>query len=183
LRGFNSEIAPWTSTERLKMEKETSRDKALKSRIKVTNALLKAAQENYAGIYAETGSLPTRYNAALLTLPLDGLDAAISLMSSLVNATGYTRARTELARLKEFSSENAAAAANQTGTSARDVVVKRAADRLIEALPAGSRVSLLNISASEKDMVDLVVREVKDHRHSRWLEEATLKGAFIQCSM
>jgi hypothetical protein len=24
---------------------------------------------------------------------------------------------------------------------------------------------------------------VKDHRHSRWLEEAPLKGAFIQCSM
>jgi hypothetical protein len=25
--------------------------------------------------------------------------------------------------------------------------------------------------------------KVKDHRHSRWLEEAPLKGAFIQCSM
>ncbi|MDR1256949.1 MAG: hypothetical protein LBJ86_04325, partial [Spirochaetaceae bacterium] len=166
LSSFNRDVVPWKSTERLKLEKETSKDKALKARMKEANALVKAenvkaAQESYARIYAETGSLPAGYNAAILALPLDGLDAAISLMSSL-SATGYPKARTELARLEGFSRETAAAAANQTGTSARDLAIKKAADGLIGALPAGSRVSLLNVSASEKDTVDVVIREITD---------------------
>ncbi|MDR1099626.1 MAG: CsgG/HfaB family protein [Treponema sp.] len=167
LRNFNREIVPWTSTESLKLEKETSRDKALKTRMKDADALLKAgnvkaAQETYAAIYAETGSLPAGYNAAILAQPLNGLDAAISLMSSLVNATGYTKARTELARLEGFRGENTAAAANQTGTSVRDLAIRKASNGLIAALPAGSRVSLLNISGSETGMVDVVVREITD---------------------
>jgi hypothetical protein len=167
LQNFNREIVPWTSTERLKLEKETSKDKDTKARMREAIALVKegsvkAAQESFARIYAETGSLPAGYNAAILMLPLDGLDAAISLMSNLVNATGYTKARTELARLQGFSRENEAAAANQTGTSARDLAVKKAEDGLVGSLPAGSRVSLLNISTSEKDTVDVVIREITD---------------------
>ncbi|MDR1277997.1 MAG: CsgG/HfaB family protein [Treponema sp.] len=167
LSTFNREIVPWTSTESLKLEKETSRDKAIKTRMKDADALLKAgnvkaAQEAYAKIYAETGSLPAGYNAAILAQPLNGLDAAISLMSSLVNATGYTKARTELARLEGFRGENTAAAANQTGTSVRDLAIRKASSGLIAALPAGSRVSLLNISTSETGMVDVVIREITD---------------------
>ncbi|MDR2661701.1 MAG: CsgG/HfaB family protein [Treponema sp.] len=167
LGNFNREVAPWKSTELLELEKESSRDKALKARMKEADALVKAgnvkaAQEAYDQIYAETGSLPAGYNAAILAQPLYGLDAAISRMSSLANATGYEKARTELARLERFRSENAAAAANQTGTSARDLAVGRASDGLIAALPAGSRVSLLNISRSEADTVDVAIREITD---------------------
>ncbi|MDR2746996.1 MAG: CsgG/HfaB family protein [Treponema sp.] len=167
LGNFNREIVPWISTEDLKLEKETSRNKALKARMKEADALVKAgnvkaAQEAYAQIYAETGSLPAGYNAAILAQPLDGLDAAISLMSSLVNATGYSKAREELVRLQRFRGENAAAAMNQTGTSARDLAVRNASNKLIAALPAGSRVSLLNVSTSETDKVDVVIREITD---------------------
>jgi TolB-like protein len=167
LSNFNREIVPWTSTERLKLEKETSKDKELKARMKEANAMVKAgsvkaAQETYASIYAETGSLAAGYNAAILELPLNGLEASISLMSSLVNDTGYTKARVELSRLEGFLSETTAAESNQTGTSARDLAIKKAAGGLINALPAGSRVSLLNISASEKDTTDVVIREITD---------------------
>jgi hypothetical protein len=97
-----------------------------------------------------------------LAQSLYGLDEAISLMSDLVNATGYSKARAELARLEGFRGENAAAAANQTGTSARDLAIGKALNGLIAALPAGSRISLLNISRSETDMVDVVIREITD---------------------
>jgi hypothetical protein len=167
LIGFNRGVVSWTSTERLKLEKETSKDKAIKARAKEADALIKAgnvkaAQEAYAKIYAETGSRPAGYNAAILAQPPDGLDAAISLMSSLVNATGYTKARTELARPEGFRGENAAAAANQTGTSARELAIRRVSNGLINVLPAGSRVSLLNVSTSETDTVDVVIREIAD---------------------
>jgi hypothetical protein len=167
LQNFSREVAPWTSTERLKLEKETSKDRAVKARTKEADAMLKAgnvkaAQETYAQIYAETGSLPAGYNAAILAQPLSGLDAAILLMSNLVNATGYTKARVELARLEGFRGENTAAAANQTGTSARDLAIRNAANGLIAALPSDSRVSLLNISSVETGMVDVVIREITD---------------------
>jgi hypothetical protein len=164
---FNREVVPWTSTESLKLEKESSKDKTLKARMKEADALVKAgniktAQEAYAQIYADTGSPAAGYNAAILAQPLYGLDAAISRMSSLANATGFDKARTELARLERFRSENAAAAANQTGTSARDLAVRKASNGLIAALPAGSRVSVLNISGSETDTVDVAIREITD---------------------
>ncbi|MDR2446455.1 MAG: hypothetical protein LBD58_04055 [Treponema sp.] len=165
LRDFNREIVPWTSQEKLTLDKETSKDKPLKARMKEANALvkagnLKAAQDAYARIYAETNSLAAGYNQAILAQPLDGLDAAISLMSALANVTGYPKARAELARLIGFRSQNEAAAANQTGASAQDVVIKNASAGLIAALPAGSRVSLLNISASARDRVDVIIREI-----------------------
>ncbi|MDR0557444.1 MAG: CsgG/HfaB family protein [Treponema sp.] len=165
LSGFTREIVPWTSQEKLTLDKETSKDKALKARMKDANALvkagnLKAARDAYARIYADTNSLAAGYNQALLTHSLDGLDAAISLMSALVSATGYPKAHAELARLEGFRRENAAAAANQTGVSALDLAVKNAAEGLIAALPAGSRVSLLNISTSGKERVDVVIHEI-----------------------
>jgi hypothetical protein len=165
LRDFNREIVPWTSQEKLTLDKETSKDKAVKDRMKEAESLVKAgnlkpAQDAYATIYEETGSLAAGYNHAIVTQALDGLDAAISAMSALVSATGYTKARTELTRLQGFRGENTAAAANLTGTSAQDVAIKNAADALIARLPAGSRVSLLNISTSERDRVDVVIREV-----------------------
>jgi hypothetical protein len=168
LSGFNREVVPWTSTESLRLERGSSKDGgALKARMKEANALVKAgsvkaAQGAYAQIYAETGSLAAGYNAAILAQPLYGLDAAISLMAGLANATGYDKARAGLARLERFRGENAAAAANQTGTSARDLAIRKASDGLAAALPAGSRISLLNISRSEKDMADVVVREITD---------------------
>jgi hypothetical protein len=167
LRGFNREVVPWTSTESLQLEKESSGDRALKARMKEADALVKAgnvraAQTAFAQIYAETGSPAAGYNAAALAQPLYGLDTAISLMAGLANATGYDKARAELARLERFRGENAAAAANQTGTSARDLAIRKASDGLAAALPAGSRISLLNISRSETDMADVVTREITD---------------------
>jgi hypothetical protein len=163
---FNREVVKWTSTEQLKLEKETSKDKELKARMKEAEKLVKtsvkAAYDAYTKIYEDTGSMPAGYNAALLAQPLDGLDAAIAQMAKLVSATGYNKARTELARLEGFRGENAAAAANLTGTSARDLAIKKAADGLIAALPADSRVSLLNISKSETGTVDVVIREITD---------------------
>jgi hypothetical protein len=165
LGDFNREIVPWSSQEKLTLDKETSRDKSLKSRMKEANALvkagnLKAAQDAYAKIYAETNSLAAGYNHAILAQPLDGLDAAISLMSALADATGYPKAHAEVSRLIGFRSQNAAAAANQTGASAQDLAIKNASAKLIAALPAGSRVSLLNISTTARDRVDVIIREI-----------------------
>jgi TolB-like protein len=83
-------------------------------------------------------------------------------MSKLVNDTGYNKARTELARLEMFRGENTAAAANLTGTSARDLAIRKASGGLIAVLPADSRVSLLNISPSDTGAVDVVIREITD---------------------
>jgi TolB-like protein len=167
LRDFNQELVPWTSTEKLVLDKEKSKDKALKARMKEAEALVKAgsykaAQEAYAKIYAETNSLAAGYNQAILTQPLDGLEAAISLLVALESATGYSKASVELTRLREFLGENAAVAANLTGTSQQEIAIRKAAEGLIAILPAGSRVSLLNISKSEseKSLTDIVIRDI-----------------------
>jgi hypothetical protein len=165
LYDFTKEIVPWTSTEKLVLDKETSRDRTLKGRMKEAEALVKAgsykaAQDAYAGIYAETKSLAAGYNQAILAQPLDGLEAAVSLMSNLVNATGYNKARAELDRLRWFIGENAAAAANQTGVSQQQIAIRKVSQGLIAALPAGSRISLFHISKSEIDRTDVVIREI-----------------------
>ena len=165
LKSFNTEIVPWTSTEKLTLDKETSKDKALKARMKETEKLVKAgsyqaAQDEYAAIYTETKSLAAGYNQAILAQPLESLEAAIALMSSLVNATGYAKAKTELSRLRTFLGENAAAAANQTGTSQQAIAIGQIAQGLTAALAPGSRVSLFNISKSEPDLADVVIREI-----------------------
>ncbi|MDR2792297.1 MAG: CsgG/HfaB family protein [Treponema sp.] len=165
LGDFNRELVPWTSAETLVLDKETSKDKALKARMKDAAALVKAgsykaAQEAYAAIYAETNSVAAGYNRAILAHPLDGLEAAISLMSDLYGATGYSKASVELNRLRGFLGENARAAANQAGVSQQKIAVQKAADGLAAILQAGARVSLLNISSAEKSMVDVVIREI-----------------------
>jgi hypothetical protein len=165
LGDFNRELAPWTSMERLVLDKETSKDKVLKKRMKEAASLVKAeqykaAQEAYTTIYAETGSVVAGYNRAILAHPLDGLEAAISLMSELYSATGYAKASTELDRLRGFLNENARAAANKTGVSQQTIAIQKASEGLAAILPAGSRVSLLNISKSEKNMVDVIIRDI-----------------------
>jgi hypothetical protein len=164
---FTHELIPWTSTEKLVLDKETSRDKAIKDRMKEAEKLVKdgaykQAQAAYAKIYEETGSLAAGYNQAILTQPLEGLEAAISLLSSLVDATGYSKASVELDRLRGFVGENAAASSNTAGTSQQKIAIETASKALIAVLPADSRVSLLNISKSEKELVDVVIREITD---------------------
>ncbi|MDR2518094.1 MAG: hypothetical protein LBD13_01585 [Spirochaetaceae bacterium] len=167
LSRFTQEIVPWTSTEKLTLDKETSKDKALKDRMKAAEKLVKggsykAAQDEYAAIYADTKSLAAGYNHAILAQPLESLEAAVGLLSILVNETGYAKAKTELSRLSGFLGENAAAAASTTGTSQQDLAIEKIGQGLIAALPEGSRVSLFNISksGSERELTDVVIREI-----------------------
>lgn len=164
LRNFNQELLPWTIKEELTLDKETSKDKAVKNRMKDAEKLvkagsIKAAYEAYAGIYGETKSLAAGYNQAILAQPLESLEAAIALMQRLVNDTGYTKASAELTRLRGFLSESERAAANTAGISQQKIAIQRASKGLTDALPPGSRVSLLNVSGSDKDLVDTVIRE------------------------
>jgi hypothetical protein len=162
---FNKQLVPWTSTEKLVLDKETSKDKALKARMKEADALVKAgsykaAQDAYAKIYAETKSLAAGYNHAILAQPLESLEAAILLLTSLVNETGYSKASVELTRLSGFLSEGQRASLSTVGTSQQTIAIKRSSEGLLAFLPEGARVSLLNISKSEQDLTDVVIREI-----------------------
>jgi hypothetical protein len=165
LRDFNKKLVPWTSSEKLVLDKETSKDKALKTRMKEAAALVKAggykaAQSEYAKIYAETNSLAAGYNQALLAQPLDGLEAAISLMSALESATGYRKASIELARLRRFLSEDQSATGSTAGESLQTIAIKKALAGLDAVIRAGSRISLINISKSDKELTDIVIRDI-----------------------
>jgi hypothetical protein len=165
LRDFNKKLVPWTSSEKLVLDKETSKDKALKTRMKEAAALVKAgsykaAQEEYAKIYAETNSLAAGYNQAILAQPLEGLEAAISLMSTLQSATGYRKAAVEVERLRGFLSEGQKATSSTAGESIQTIATKKALAGLAAVLPSGSRVSLINISKSDKELTDVIIRDI-----------------------
>jgi len=106
MTGIAFYLAPYTITERREFEPVPMKDKAIKKRAKNASAMVKkgnykGAEEEFLGIYRDTGSFTAAYNAGLL-LELQGdLEGAAMLMQRLFNETGNQKAALSIARLQK----------------------------------------------------------------------------------
>jgi hypothetical protein len=166
LSNLARDIAPWTVQERRVLVQETSKDKALKQRMKDAERLVKErsyrpALNAFSAIYAETGSFAAGYNTAIMTEIVDSLPEAITLMGRLANATSNSRAASELARMQRTLAETETVAAKFTEPSGTvDSAIKQASKEILVRLPAGSKVSLLNVSSVDAGLMDYVIAEL-----------------------
>ena len=160
------DIAPWTIQERRTLAQETSKDKALKQRMKDAERLVKegsyrSALNAFSAIYAETDSFAAGYNTAIMTEIVDNLPEAITLMGRLVNKTSNPKATSELKRMQRTLAETVTVATKFTESSgAVDSAIKQALKEILMRLSAGSKVSLLKISTVDADLMDYVIAEL-----------------------
>jgi hypothetical protein len=166
LSNLARDIAPWTIQERRTLAQETSKDKALKQRMKDAERLVKegsyrAALNAFSAIYTETGSFAAGYNTAIMTEIVDSLPEAITLMRRLENATSNPKAASELARMQRTLAETETVATKFAEPSGVvDSAIKQAAQEILARLPAGSKVSLLKVSTVDADLMDYVIAEL-----------------------
>ncbi|MDR2417555.1 MAG: hypothetical protein LBD79_00700 [Treponema sp.] len=166
LSNLARDIAPWTIQERRTLVQETSKDKALKQRMKDAEGLVKegsyrSALNAFSAIYAETGSFAAGYNMAIMTEIVDSLPEAITLMRGLANAASNPKAVSELARMQQTLAETEAVATKFAEPSGVvDSAIKQASKEILARLPFGSKVSLLKVSTVDAGLMDYVIAKL-----------------------
>ncbi|MDR3343723.1 MAG: CsgG/HfaB family protein [Treponema sp.] len=166
LRLLGRDVAPWRITEKRTLEKETTKDKELKRRMQEAEAQVKVrsykvALKAYNKIYEDTGSFAAAYNAAIMTEVLGDLPEAIVLMRQLEDETGNPKAGTELARMEQTFADSRTLEEQYSGSDTLvDSAINQASANIIAKLPGESRVSILNISAVESQLMEYIIGEM-----------------------
>ncbi|MDR3170304.1 MAG: CsgG/HfaB family protein [Treponema sp.] len=166
LRLLNRDVAPWRATERRTLAKETSKDKEVKRRMKEADAQVKLGSHKialklYLQIYEDTGSFAAAYNAAILTEVLGNLPGAIVLMQQLEDETGNLKAGTELARMEQTLADSRTLEEQYFSSDTLvDRAIKQAVANIIAKLPWESRISILNISTLEPQLMEYIIGEM-----------------------
>jgi len=137
MKNLTRDIVPTIVSVNRQLMKETSKDKAVKQRMKevlvfVKNGNYEEAIRQYDEIYGYYGSDAARTNAAILR------ESVASDISS----------RAELDRL--FTDTNGLA----------DRAVKNAIDRLYSKLPPGANIMIMKTNSTERNMIDYVVNQM-----------------------
>ncbi|GHT82514.1 hypothetical protein FACS1894137_01540 [Spirochaetia bacterium] len=125
IRDLSKDIVPYIVTEKLKLMKETSKDKVVKERMKTANALVK--NKNY--------------------------DEAIAQFDLIASETGSAAAKTNAGYIRQALAQTAAARAQLTELfndkdGIAEKAVKKAADALNAQLPKGTVISIINTTDS-----------------------------------
>jgi len=107
LRGIGNDLAPHTVTERIKLAKDTTKNKAVNEEMKVAEAQVKSgsykqALDYYLSIYERYKSVAAAENASILFEALGETPNAAGFMQQVFNDTGNPRARDVLARLNKI---------------------------------------------------------------------------------
>jgi hypothetical protein len=137
MSGFTRDVVPTIVSTNRKLMNETSKDKALKQRMKDVRALVRngnyeEAIRQYDEIYGEYGSVAAMTNAGIIRE---------SIASDIA-------AHAELARL--FNDTNGLA----------DKAVKNAVDALNSKLPSGANIMIIKTNSTERNMIDYVVNQM-----------------------
>jgi hypothetical protein len=142
------------------------KDKALKQRAKDAETLAKqgnykAAQNSFSNIYQTTGDFSAGYNAAIMTEASGDVDGAIAQMQKLVDDTGNPKAGAALARMQKNRSDTQTIAEKfSTSDTVINGVVKQASADIMDRLPQGSKLSMINISRNEAELTDYVIDSI-----------------------
>lgn len=137
LRDLSKDIVPYIVSENRKLMAETSKDKALKEKMKTALALVKNgnyedAIKQYDIIAGESGSVAARTNAGILREAIASDIAATAELAELFND-------------KDGLAEKA---------------VKQAVDALNSKLPSGTSITIMKTSSRERSMIDYVVDQL-----------------------
>ena len=167
MSGVGRDVAPHMVTERRRFERETSKDKAVKQRVKEADALVKAgsyksAQAAFLRIYQDTGSFAAAYNTGLLIELQGDLEGAATFMERVYDDTGNPRASAEVARLRRALDDAGLLEAYRENQNQRAKVIAHMVDTLPANMPRNPRVALINNSQSEKDLVETVISGIID---------------------
>ncbi|MDR2864838.1 MAG: CsgG/HfaB family protein [Spirochaetaceae bacterium] len=166
IRGMSRDIAPWVSLEKRTLAEETSKDKNTKTQMKEAESLVeegsyKAAFTRYDKIYDDTGSFAAGYNAAIMAEALGNLEGAISAMQRVYDDTGNSVALADLSRMrKDLADANTVKTKHSDNDGSIERIIKQASVNIAGNLPRNSRLSLLNISTTEKQFSDYVIDNI-----------------------
>jgi hypothetical protein len=168
---FAGDVAPSSHTENrtlAALTKEEAKDKALKQQMAEAVKLAKAknytgAAAMYGSIYASRGTFAAGYNEALLTEATDGVAAAIELMADLYAKTNNIMAGSMLASMRRArSGDQRAEQQRAEGRPLAEAAIEQVSSELLENLPQGSRISLVNNSREPSPMLDSVIGGIFD---------------------
>jgi hypothetical protein len=153
------DVAPYTVTEQRSIQKEPSKDKAIKNRAKAAEAMVKTgdyigARDAFLGIYLDTRSIAAARNVGLLIEFTEGSEGAISFMQRVLNETGAPQARDEIARLERAMATAGLLDAYRENQSQRDRVVALMVDEISSRIPDGGNLAVINNSQNEKDLAE-----------------------------
>jgi hypothetical protein len=137
MRGLSKDIVPYIVSENRKLMAETSKDKAVKEKMKTALALVKngyyeEAIRQFDIISSENGSVAARTNADILRLSIASKNAANAQLAELFND-------------KDGLTEKA---------------IKQAVDALNSRLPSGTNISIMKTSSTERAKIDYVVDQL-----------------------
>ena len=167
LRGIGNYLAPYTTTERRTLAKESSKDKVVKQRTKDAEAMVKAgnyrnAQEAFLGIYRDTGSFAAGFNAGILLEVQGDLEGAAAFMQSLHNVTGNPQALSMVTRLRGAIADVGLLDAFAVNQNQRDRVIALMLDTLPGRMPGNPRVAFVNNSQNERDLAEMVINGIEE---------------------
>jgi hypothetical protein len=153
------DVAPYTVTEQRSLQKEPSKDKAIKSRAKDADALVKAgnyigARDAFLGIYLDTHSIAAAQNVGLLIEFTEGAEGAIVFMQRVLNETGAPQARNEIARLERTMATAGLLDAYKENQSQRDKVIALMVDEICNRIPDGAKLAVINNSRNEMNLAE-----------------------------
>jgi hypothetical protein len=153
------DVAPYTVTEQRKIQKEPSKDKAIKNRAKEAEAMVKAgnyfgARDAFLGIYLDTRSIAAAQNVGLLIEYTEGFGGAIAFMQRVLNETGSPQARDEIARLERAMATAGLLDAYRENQSQRDRVIALMVEEIYSGIPVGAKLAVLNNSRNERDLAE-----------------------------
>jgi hypothetical protein len=166
MRTISRYVAPYSVTEQRRLEVETSKNKAVRQRVKDAEAMVKAgnykaAQNAYLRIYQNTGSFPAAYNASLLIEMQGDLQGALALMQRVQNDTGNPKASVEIARLQRaISDAGLLVVYKEDNQSQRDKVIALMVDTLPSHMPNRASVALINNTQNERDLTETVINGI-----------------------
>jgi len=172
MRAMGHYLAPYIITEQRRLERETSRDRAVKQRAREAEALVKAgsyrsAHDTFLGIHRDTGSFAAAFNAGLLIEVQGNLEGAAAFMQRMHTETGNLRFAAEIARLQRAMGDAGLLEAHMRNQHQRDRVIALMVDTLPSRLPSEPRVALVNNSQNEIDLAEMVISGIMEGFLSR----------------
>ncbi|MDR1466375.1 MAG: hypothetical protein LBI40_01980 [Treponema sp.] len=156
------DIAPYKTTEKRVLAKETSKNRDIKARMKEANAFLKegsyrAALKIFAEIHKDSGSFASGYNTAIMTEIIGDLDGAIVLMATLESEFGNPQATAELARMRNTFAETRELEEKYSDANGIEKIIKNISDDVSAKLPLNAKLSFMSGSVVESQLMEYVL--------------------------
>jgi curli biogenesis system outer membrane secretion channel CsgG len=158
------DIVPWTIIEKRTLEEDKSKNPLMKDALKrVKEKNYRSALNIYNMVYEDTDNFAAGFNAAILTEVLGDLNGAINIMQRLEAEIGNPKSTVELARMKQSLAESQILTEKYDESKLGGPIlnaVERIVNDLSARLPVKSTISILNVSISEKQLVEYVIEMI-----------------------